>query len=418
MSFNTQRAPFDDPLVRQAFTLAIDRDFMANQVGAGAYTPAGAFVAPGFQDETSTTQFRDVAGDYYDPSAAAYEANLTEAQQLLADAGYADGAGFPAVTYIYNDTTLHTAVAEALQDMWGKLGVTVNIEKQEWSTFLNTRKNGDYEIARDGWLADYNDPISMLDLFITGSGNNNAQWSNAEFDQMISDIKATGDQASRFDLMHQAEDLMFSEWIVAPIMYYSQPELWDPALQSSAWESPLGFDFFMYAEGFPELSVCVGPNPDTIDPQLNSSVDGGTYIVHVFEGLYRINREGVPEEAQAESVDISEDGLTYTFHLREGLTFSDGTPITAQTFIDSWAHAIDPNTGSDYAYMFQSIAGYYAAIGEEAPATEAASSTSTSAASSGAASEVSSAVSEAASEAASEASSAASDMSAEVSSAA
>lgn len=364
VSYNVEAEPFTDPMVRQAFTLAIDRDFMANQVGNGSYTPAGGFVSTGLNDANPPAQFREVGGNYYDPSAAAYEANLAEAKAILAEAGYPEGEGFPVVTYVYNDTTLHQAVAEALQDMWSKLGVTVNIEKQEWSTFQNTRKNGDFQIARDGWLCDYNDPISMLDMFVSTSGNNNPHWKNADYDQLISDIKSSGDPTGRFDMMHKAEDMLFDEWVVAPIMFYGQPTLRDPAIADSSWEGSLGFDYFMYTQGITDLSVCVGPEPDTIDPALNTSVDGGSYTIHVFEGLYRLNRDGVPEPAQASSVDVSDDGLTYTFHLREGLKFSDGTPITAQSFADSWIRAIDPATGADYSYMFDCIAGYSEAIGE------------------------------------------------------
>ncbi|NLN06134.1 MAG: peptide ABC transporter substrate-binding protein, partial [Firmicutes bacterium] len=106
------------------------------------------------------------------------------------------------------------------------------------------------------------------------------------------------------------------------------------------------------------LNVHVGPNPDTIDPALNSAVDGATLIIHAFEGLYTLDKDGVPVPAQAEKVDISEDGLTYTFTLREGLKWSDGTPLTAEDFVYSWNRAIDPETAADYAYMFESIQGY------------------------------------------------------------
>ena len=115
-----------------------------------------------------------------------------------------------------------------------------------------------------------------------------------------------------------------------------------------------------------------------------SAVDGGTMIDHAFEGLYTVAYGTTPTPGQAESVEISEDGLTYTFHLREGLKWSDGTPLTAQDFVYSWQRAVDPATGADYAYMFECIAGYTEAInGEEyvAPAADASSaSTSESAA--------------------------------------
>ena len=104
-----------------------------------------------------------------------------------------------------------------------------------------------------------------------------------------------------------------------------------------------------------ELAVHVGSEPDIIDPALNSAVDGATLLVHAFEGLMTLDRDGTPVEAQAESYTISDDGLTYTFKLRDGLKWSDGKEITAEDFVYSWNRAIDPETAADYAYMFESI---------------------------------------------------------------
>ena len=111
---------------------------------------------------------------------------------------------------------------------------------------LNTRKNGDYDIARNGWLGDYNDPISFLDMWITGSGNNDAQWSNTEYDALISQIKAETDTAKRFELMHKAEVIIFDEWMLCPIYYYVDIFLLSQKVDNF-WSSPLGYKYFMYA---------------------------------------------------------------------------------------------------------------------------------------------------------------------------
>ena len=221
-------------------------------------------------------------------------------------------------------------------------------------------------------------------MWITGGGNNDAQWSNAEFDSLIKQIKSSGDAEARMEMMHQAEDIIFDEWMLCPIYYYVDIYMAQQNLENLS-TSPLGFKFFMNASnGTDTLKVCTGPDPDTIDPALNSAVDGGTMIDHAFEGLYTVAYGTPPTPGQAESVEISEDGLTYTFHLREGLKWSDGTPLTAHDFVYSWQRAVDPATGADYAYMFECIAGYTEAInGEEyvAPAADASSaSTSESAA--------------------------------------
>jgi oligopeptide transport system substrate-binding protein len=164
----------------------------------------------------------------------------------MKEAGYENGEGFPTVEYLYNTSDAHKLIAEALQDMWGKLGVEVTIASQEWATFLNTRKNGDYQIARNGWLGDYNDPISFLDMWVTGSGNNDAHWSNPEYDKLIAEVKASSDPVERFEKMHKAEDIIFAESMLAPIYYYVDLYLMSTKLQN-AYSSPLGYKYFMYA---------------------------------------------------------------------------------------------------------------------------------------------------------------------------
>lgn len=244
LSFNVQKAPLDNPKVREALILAIDREFIVREIGKSGQEPAGAFVATGLSDADPTKEFREVGGNYYDPYD--YEGNLEKAKQLLAEAGYPNGEGFPTIEYLYNEGTGHQAIAEAIQDMYSKIGVNITLASQEWNTFLNTRKNGDYYIARNGWLSDYNDPISMLDMWITGSGNNDAQWSNAEYDALIAEVKSTDDQEKRFELMHKAEDIIFEESMLCPIYYYVDLYLLSEKVEGF-YSSPLGYKYFMYA---------------------------------------------------------------------------------------------------------------------------------------------------------------------------
>ncbi len=244
VSFQTQDEILSNPLVRKALVLAVDRTYMVEEVGQAGQEEAGAFVPIGLSDEDPTTEFRTVGGDYYDPLDS--EGNLELAKQALADAGYPNGEGLPTLEYIYNEGTGHQLVGEALQNMWGKIGVNVELVSQEWNTFLNTRKEGDYQIARNGWLGDYNDPISFLDMWVTGGGNNDAQWSNAEYDQLISEIKASSDQKERMEKMHKAEDIIFDEWMLCPIYYYTDIYMLSNDVEGF-YSSKLGFKYFMYA---------------------------------------------------------------------------------------------------------------------------------------------------------------------------
>jgi len=165
---------------------------------------------------------------------------------LLADAGYPDGKGIPTLEYLYNEGTGHQLIAEAVQSMWKEIGVNVSLASQEWNTFLNTRKQGEYYLARNGWLADYNDPICFLDMWITGGGNNDAQWSSKEYDELIRRIKSSSDREERMKLMHQAEDILFDEWVICPIYFYVDTYLKSEKL-NGFYSSPLGYKYFMYA---------------------------------------------------------------------------------------------------------------------------------------------------------------------------
>lgn len=245
--YQTQKAPFDDPRVRQAFTLAVDRTYIVEQitqtgqVEAGGYVPAGVYDAEGATGD----DFRTVGGDYYAPTDADYEANCEKARELLAEAGYPNGEGFPVVTYLYNTDDSHKAVAEALQNMWQTvLGVTVQLDNQEWATFLQTRKDGDYSIARNGWIADYNDPMSFLDMWLTGGGNNDAQYANPEYDSLIQQAKATTDPAERMQLMHDAEDIIIGQdYALCPLYFYTQKYMLADGIQGMYY-TPLGYFFF------------------------------------------------------------------------------------------------------------------------------------------------------------------------------
>ena len=249
--YQTQKAPFDDPRVRKAFTLAIDRTYIVNQVTQSGQVEASGFVPAGIYDAAGASgdDFRTTGGDYYAETDADYEANCEEARRLLAEAGYPNGEGFPVVEYLYNTSEAHKAVGEALQFMWEEeLGVTVTLNNQEWATFLQTRKNGDYSIARNGWIADYNDPMTFLDMWVTGGGNNDAQYSNPKYDELIAAAKLSTDPAERMDLMHQAEDLLMGEdGVLGPIYFYTQKYMVSDRIDGMFY-TPLGYFFFLYAQ--------------------------------------------------------------------------------------------------------------------------------------------------------------------------
>ncbi|MDU3137441.1 MAG: peptide ABC transporter substrate-binding protein [Anaerococcus prevotii] len=251
--FNTEKEPFNDPKVRKAFSLAIDRNFIVNQVTGQGQEPATAYVPSGVYDAKGAEgdDFRTVGGDYYSINDEDYEKNIEEAKKLMEEAGYKDGEGFPQIDYLYNTDENHKAIAEALQNMWQEnLGVQVSLQNQDWNVFLKERKEGNYNIARHGWIADYNDPMSFIDMWLTGGGNNDAQYKNEEFDKYVKAAKATSDPDERMENMHKAEDILIGEDnVVAPLYFYNNSYMMKPNIKG-LYYTPLGYFFYKGAEGF------------------------------------------------------------------------------------------------------------------------------------------------------------------------
>ena len=242
ISLNDQEEPFTDVRVRKALSLAIDRDYVANTIMQGIYTPAVALVGPGIVDENGYFMDNANGGEPY--ISDDYEANLEEAKSLLAEAGYPDGEGFPTITYSANDSGYHIPVAEYLQQAWGELGITMNIDKVEWASFLPLRRAGDYDISRNGWSMDYNDPSNMLELFTTNNGNNDGKYANPEFDQVIEDSRVA-DKTTHFEKLHEAEDILMNDAACIPVAYYNDFWLQSPSLKGT-WHSPYGYWYLQY----------------------------------------------------------------------------------------------------------------------------------------------------------------------------
>ncbi len=247
LSLNTQREPFTDANVRKALSLAIDREYVAGTLMQGTYSAASNFMGPGWID-TDGSQFMDNANGgqpYIDVTN--HEANVEEAKRLLAEAGYPDGEGLPAITYSTNDAGYHKVVAEYLQQAWGEIGVELNVEIVEWSSFTPMRRNGDYDSARNGWVGDYSDPSNMLDLLYSTNGNNDGKFNNAEYDAAMDISRTTLDTAERSEALHKAEDILMEETGCIPVAYYN--DFW---LQSEkitgCWHSAYGYWYFMYAD--------------------------------------------------------------------------------------------------------------------------------------------------------------------------
>lgn len=231
------------PEVRQALALAINKKNVVEKVALGGQIPAWSYVPMGIKDDKGNNfaEFKKFLEKD--------EGDVTKAKELLATAGYPDGKGFPTITLKYNNNTGHQNIAVAIQAMWKQnLNIDVQLANEEWAVFQTSRINGDYEIARHGWIADYNDPMTFLDMWLSGSGsgvwgNNDAHYNNPAYDKLVNDAKVEQDGAKRTQMLHDAEALLMKDLPILPIYFYTNIVCYRDYVKDVR-KSPLGFLFF------------------------------------------------------------------------------------------------------------------------------------------------------------------------------
>ena len=269
--------------IRNAVSLLLDRNYIVDQIAQGGQVPASSFVAMGLTDADGSQFYKNtgVSKDYdgyFDTSAKALKANFNKVIETLKKYyNYDEKAGkftnFPKMTYLYNTDEGHKAIGEYIQSTLANVGIELSMENQEWATFLNTRKDGDYSIARNGWLADYNDPISFLDMWTTASGNNDVQFGKGAhkdvkgysidltkfgykdkvengtwaetYDVLIARIKTCTDKNNRYAMMHLAEDMLMASGCITPIYFYTDQYMLAKNVKGF-FSNPLGYKYFMY----------------------------------------------------------------------------------------------------------------------------------------------------------------------------
>src|SRR3984885_2368233 len=213
--FNVTRKPLDDVRVRQAFAMAIDRDRIVQKITQAGEPPAYSFTPPG------------TASGYQPPKM--FGRDVQKARQLLTDAGYPGGKGFPTVTYLYDSKKLKEDIAVEIQNMLADaLGVHIELQKQEWKVYLNSLSRLDYDFARSSWVGDYNDPNTFIDCFVSGGGNNRTGWSNPQYDQLVEAASREADPQKRLQIFRQAEDILLNQGTpICPLYYYVGIQIYD-----------------------------------------------------------------------------------------------------------------------------------------------------------------------------------------------
>lgn len=244
ISFNTQKEPFDNVNVRKALNLAVDREYVADTLMQGTYSAATNFVGPGWKD-TDGSDFMDNANGGQPYMSA--NADIEGALAALEEAGYPNGEGLPVLHYSTNEAGYHKVVAEYLQSAWAEIGVTLEVDIVEWSSFTPMRRNGDFEIARNGWVGDYSDPSNIIELLTTTNGNNDGKYSSEAFDAAVEASRAATDPAERSKALHEAEDIMMADYACLPLAFYNDFWLQSDKITGS-WHSAYGYWHFMYAD--------------------------------------------------------------------------------------------------------------------------------------------------------------------------
>jgi oligopeptide transport system substrate-binding protein len=215
--FNTTRKPFDDPRVRRALALAVSREEIVEKILRGGQTPAYHLTFPDIAGYTSRHKL---------------EGGLEDARRLLAEAGYPGGAGFPRFEILYNTSENHRVIAEVIQEQWKRgLGIDCGLRNQEWKVYMESRRTMDYDVARAGWISDYEDPMSYMDLMFKDGGNNHTGWHNEEYERLVRDAACDPDPASRREKFQQAEAFLVREVPVMPIYFYKSVYLLRPEVK-------------------------------------------------------------------------------------------------------------------------------------------------------------------------------------------
>ena len=268
--------------IRNAISLIFDRNYIVEKIAQGGQVPASSFVPMGMTNPDGSEFYKkNVVSDdyygYYNVASEAIEDNYNAAIATLKKYYTYDEASkkftnIPSMTYLYNTNEAHQAIGEYLQSAMAGIGITVELQNQEWNTFLNTRKEGNYNIARNGWVADYKDPICFLDMWVTVSGNNDVQYGKGAhaaikaydldltklgydvkvedgtwaetYDVLISTIKSCTDAEKRYEMMHIAEDMLMSTGCITPLYFYTDLYMIDDSVEGF-FSNPLGYKYFM-----------------------------------------------------------------------------------------------------------------------------------------------------------------------------
>lgn len=273
------------------------------------------------------------------------------------------GRDMPEIVLLYNTQESHKAIAEAIQQQWKQeLGVEVSLVNKEWKVYQNDTRKLNYNIGRAGWIGDYNDPNTFLDMWLTDGGNNQTGWSSKKYDRLIAAAAVESNPKKRMKIFKEAENILINdEMPIMPIYFYVNTNVVKPWVKGLSLNlrdiHPLRY-VWIEKTGKPEppdkqvFTFNNGTEPKTLDPGLMTGNTEFNIASQLLEGLVQYDPETLkPIPGMATHWEISDDMLTYTFHLRQGAKWTNGDPVTAHDFVYSWERVLNPKLAAEYAYQ-------------------------------------------------------------------
>ncbi|HYE83720.1 MAG TPA: peptide ABC transporter substrate-binding protein [Clostridia bacterium] len=242
-NLNTKLKPFDNVKIRKALSLTLDRQTICDKIAQGGQLPAEGVVPFGMTDENG--------GEYRNGAGKLVEYNVEEGKKLFAE-GLAE-TGFKAEDFskfslLYNTSEAHKKIAQAAQEMWrNNLGIELQLENVDFQVKLDREKAGDYQVSRAGWIGDYVDPMTFMDLWLTDGAFNDADYSNAEYDKLVLEAKSSTDQKLRMENMRKAEQMLMEAMPVVPVYFYTQPYAQKPYV-TGVFKPLNRYPYFIYAD--------------------------------------------------------------------------------------------------------------------------------------------------------------------------
>lgn len=347
---------------RKAMALAIDKSYVTDVILANGSIPADYFVPVGLASDENGDDFRSAYPDGW------LHHDVDMAKDYWAKAKEELGFDVVAIEFLTYDSETSKKISEFIQ---GQLqdtleGLSVTLNQQPFKNKLDLAAKGEYEIQFAGWGPDYPDPMTFMDMWVTGGGHNDAGYSNPVFDENIQRTKSgdlTSDPAGRWALLQETEELLINQDAVLVPMYQRAGAVLRQPYVTGIHKHAFGGDYtYKYADttlmtdGKKVIRVLDGSDIPSMDT--NKATDSVSFemMSNVLEGLFSLGENDVVEYGVAESYEVSEDGLTYTFKLREDAVWSNGDPVTAHDFVYSWRRLVDPATGSQYAFMGETAA--------------------------------------------------------------